>query len=60
MFINFTARKANGDFYITSSDVFKEQNPHLDDAGIRFELMCLVGNYVAQGYDIEITQTEEA
>ena len=36
MFINLTARKANGDFYITSSEVIKDTFPvELSDLAVR-------------------------
>ena len=56
MFINLTARKANGDFYITSSEVEMEKHPQLDESGIRLYMMGLAHEYFAEGWNVELTQ----
>lgn len=56
MFINLTARKANGDFYVTSSEVEQEKHPQLKDNEVRLYMMGLAHEYFAKGFDITLTQ----
>lgn len=58
MFINLTCRKANGDFYVTSSEVEMEKYPQLDDAGVRLYMIGLAHEYFAKGFNVELTQGE--
>ena len=58
MFINLTARKANGDFYITSSEVVREQYPTLNDGTIRMFMVGLAQEYFAKGWNVELTQDD--
>lgn len=55
MFINLTARKANGDFFVTSSEVEMEKYP-LTEATIRLWMVGLAQEYFAKGWDVELTQ----
>ena len=59
MFINLTARKANGDFYITSSEVEREKYPQLSEGELRLYMMGVAHRYFADGYNIELTQEAE-
>ena len=56
MFINFTARKSNGDFYITSSEVEMEKYPELNEFSLRLYMMGLAAEYFGKGYNVELTQ----
>lgn len=56
MFINLTARKANGDFYITSSEVVLETYPHLSEGAVKRYLMERAREYFINGYDVTLTQ----
>ena len=56
MFINLTARKANGDFYVTSSEVEQEKYPQLDESNIRLYMLGLAHEYFAKGFDVNLTQ----
>ena len=56
MFINLTARKANGDFYVTSSEVEQEKHPQLNESNVRLYMMGLAHEYFAKGFDITLTQ----
>lgn len=60
MFINLTARKANGDFAVTSSAVLQARYIALDipisDAQILDYILDAAKNYVKLGYDVEINQ----
>ena len=56
MFVNLTARKANGDFYVTSSEVEKEKHPQLTEQDIRLYMMGLAHEYFTKGWNIELTQ----
>ena len=59
MFINLTARKANGDFYITSSEVEQEKyNPALNSAQMRIHMFAIAETYFANGWNVELTQEE--
>lgn len=60
MFINLTARKDNGDFYITSSDVVQEAYPDLNDAAVERYLIARAREYFMNGWNVELTQREEA
>lgn len=57
MFINLTARKPNGDFYITSSEVEQEKHPQLDDFNMRLYMLGLANEYFARGFNVELTQS---
>jgi hypothetical protein len=56
MFINLTARKANGDFYVTSSEVEQEKYPQLTESDLRLYMMGLAHEYFAKGFDVNLTQ----
>ena len=56
MFINLTARKANGDFYVTSSEVEMEKYPQLTESDIRLYMVGLAQEYFAKGFDVNLTQ----
>ena len=56
MFVNLTARKANGDFCITSTDVIKDTFPHYSDVDAVLEIMKLSNEFFANGYNITLTQ----
>ena len=56
MFINLTARKANGDFYVTSSEVEQEKHPQLDKFTMRLYMLGLANEYFAKGFNVELTQ----
>lgn len=56
MFINLICRKANGDFYITSSDVEREKYPELNDTTIRLYMVGKAQEYFAKGWNVELTQ----
>lgn len=56
MFINFTARKANGDFYITSSDVELDKHAELNEYNIRLYMMGLAQEYFAKGWNVALSQ----
>lgn len=58
MFINLTCRKANGDFYVTSSEVEKEKYPQLNEDGLRLYMMGLAQEFFAKGFDVELTQKQ--
>jgi len=58
VFINLTARKANGDFYITSSEVVQEAYPELGDAAVKRYLVERAREYFINGYDVTLTQEE--
>jgi len=58
MFVNLTCRKANGDFYITSSEVEMEKHPQLNDTNIRLYMTGLAHEYFAKGWDVELTQKQ--
>ena len=60
MFINLTARKDNGDFYITSSEVVQEAYPDLNDAAVKRYLAERAREYFINGWNVELTQREEA
>ena len=56
MFVNLAARKPNGDFYITSTDVIKDHSPQYSDVDAVMEIMKLANTYFANGYNIELTR----
>lgn len=56
MFINLTCRKANGDFYITSSEVEQEKHPQLNESNMRLYMMGLAHEYFARGWNVQLTQ----
>ena len=57
MFINLTCRKANGDFYITSSEVEMEKYPGaVNEFNMRMWMMSLASEYFAKGWNVELTQ----
>ena len=58
MFINLTARKANGDFYITSSEVIQEGFPNLTDAEVRELLEERARVLTREGWTVELADEE--
>jgi hypothetical protein len=56
MFINFTARKTNGDFYVTSSEVEMEKYPQLTEFDISLYMMGLAQEYFTKGWNVQLTQ----
>ena len=60
MFINLNARKANGDFMITSSLVLQEQHPTATKAEITEMLIAIGDEYQANGYQLSYTFDLEA
>jgi hypothetical protein len=58
MFINLTARKSNGDFMITSSDVLLEKHPTASMAEISEMLSVIAEEYHAMGYKLEVSFLE--
>jgi len=58
MFINLTARKANGDFYITSSEVEMEKYPQLNNQTVREWMVDKANYYFSNGWNIELKQVE--
>lgn len=56
MFINLTARKANGDFHITSSDVFKDSFPNLTDSEVRAALERRARVLTKLGWTVELKE----
>lgn len=60
MFINLIARKDNGDFYITSSEVVGELYPELPEIAVKRYLVARAQEYFNDGWDVELTQREEA
>ena len=57
MFINLTARKPNGDFYITSSDVLLDQGVPADK--VRYEIYKKALGLNAEGFEVKIDEREE-
>lgn len=62
MFINLNCKKGE-DFYITSSEVIREQyleleGKSLDDAEVLNELFGRAKLWASRGYDVKITQEE--
>ena len=57
MFINLTARKANGDFYVTSSEVIRDTFPvELSDEQVRElldERACVL---TREGWTVELKE----
>lgn len=58
MFMNLTARKDNGDFYITSSEVEQEKHPELDAAGLALHMQMTAGMMLTQGWNVELTKDD--
>ena len=58
MFINLTARKANGDLYVTSSEVEQEKHPQLNESNVRLYMMGLAHEYFAKGWNVELKQEQ--
>lgn len=57
MFINLTARKDNGDFYITSSEVIKDTFPsELSDAQVRELLEERARVLTREGWKVELSE----
>ena len=59
MFMNLTARKPNGDFYITSTEVEQEKYPELDAYGLALHMQMLAGMMLTQGWTVELTREEQ-
>lgn len=60
MFINLTARKPNGDFIITSSEVEMEKyRGALNEWNIRAWMFDKARDYFIKGYNVELTQEAE-
>lgn len=57
MFINLTARKDNGDFYVTSSEVEQEKHPQLNEFNMRLYMLGLASEYFARGFNVTLTQS---
>lgn len=59
MFINLTARKANGDFIITSSEVELEKYPGaLTEFNIRAWMLNKAQELFAKGWNVQLTQED--
>ena len=58
MFINLTARKPNGDLYITSSEVIQEGFPNLTDAEVRELLEERARVLTREGWTVELADEE--
>jgi endonuclease YncB( thermonuclease family) len=58
MFMNLTARKDNGDFYITSSEVERDKHPELNDYQLALHMQMLAGMMLTQGWNVELTQDD--
>mgnify|MGYP006282295545 CR=1 FL=1 len=58
MFINFTARKDNGDFFVTSSEAEMEKYPELTEFDLRLYMLGMANDYFAKGWNIELTQED--
>ena len=57
MFINLTARKPNGDFYITSSEVIRDTFPvELTDAEVREILEERARVLTREGWNVELEE----
>ena len=56
MFINLTCRKANGDLYVTSSEVEQEKHPQLNEFNMRLYMLGLASEYFAKGFDVTLSQ----
>ncbi len=54
-FINLCARKDNGDFMITSTEVLQEKHPSATDAVITEMLISIGDQYEAEGYQLSYT-----
>lgn len=59
MFINLTARKPNGDFYITSSEVIAESFPHLTALEIRELIEERARVLAANGWEVDLAEDLE-
>ena len=56
MFINLTCRKANGDLYVTSSEVEQEKHPQLNEFNMRLYMLGVAAEYFGRGFDVTLTQ----
>lgn len=54
-FINLMARKDNGDFMITSTEVLQDQHPSATNADIAEMLIRIGDRYEAEGYQLSYT-----
>ena len=54
-FINLMARKDNGDFMITSTEVLQEMHPSATNADITEMLIRIGDRYEAEGYQLSYT-----
>ena len=59
MFINLTARKTNGDFMITSSEVLRDMHPELSFTEISKMIIIIGDEYKAEGYQLDYTFDSE-
>lgn len=58
MFMNLTARKDNGDFYITSSEVEAEKHPELNEYQLALHMQMTAGMMLTQGWTVELTKED--
>ena len=58
MFINLTARKDNGDFYITSSEVVQDRHPEATYDEVLAYLVGQAHSMLERGYNVELKQVE--
>lgn len=56
MFMNLTARKDNGDFYITSSEVEQDKHPELTEAELALHMQMTAGMMLTQGWTVDLTK----
>jgi hypothetical protein len=54
MYINLSARKANGDFIVTSTAVLQDHGVPYHD--LRRTIEEMAKDYKAQGYDVELIE----
>jgi hypothetical protein len=54
-FINLCARKNNGDFMITSTEVLQDQHPFASNETITEMLIRIGDQYEAEGYSLSYT-----
>jgi len=59
MFINLTARKPNGDFIITSSEVEMERDRALNEFNIRLYMKMKADALTAQGWTVTLDEDIE-
>lgn len=55
-FYNLSCRKPNGDFMVTSSEVLIDKGCPADI--VVTELLNIAADYIADGYDVELTQND--